>query len=106
MIGISKQAVHQHAHRLTHFDLRIDELILNAENLRRAHPGCGVEKMYYVLKPDFIGQSDAAFPYHDIASGKYTGGAEGYGHVVFYGCDGYQQRRFYHNGQCIDVEIR
>ena len=56
MIGISKQAVHQHDRRLRHFDLRIDELVLNAENLRRAHPGCGVEKMYYVLKPDFIGR--------------------------------------------------
>ncbi|MEL7006951.1 MAG: DDE-type integrase/transposase/recombinase, partial [Bacteroidota bacterium] len=27
-----------------------------AEVLRKEHPGCGVEKMYYALKPDFIGR--------------------------------------------------
>lgn len=27
-----------------------------AEDLRREHPGCGVEKMYSVLRPDFIGR--------------------------------------------------
>jgi len=31
-------------------------MIAEAESLRAAHPGCGVEKMYYVLKPDFIGR--------------------------------------------------
>ena len=30
--------------------------MLEAEDLRKAHPGCGVEKMYYILKPDFIGR--------------------------------------------------
>jgi putative transposase len=56
VIGISKQAVHQRDHRDRQLDVRIDELMINAENLRRAHPGCGVEKMYYVLKPDFLGR--------------------------------------------------
>lgn len=27
-----------------------------AEELRKEHPGCGVEKMYHVLKPDFMGR--------------------------------------------------
>ena len=30
--------------------------MLEAEELRKAHPGCGVEKMYHILKPDFIGR--------------------------------------------------
>lgn len=38
------------------FDCRIWELIAEAEALRRQHPGCGVEKMYYALKPSFIGR--------------------------------------------------
>lgn len=31
-------------------------MLLEAEELRREHPGCGVEKMYYTLQPDFIGR--------------------------------------------------
>ncbi len=30
--------------------------MLEADELRVAHPGCGVEKMYYTLRPDFIGR--------------------------------------------------
>src|SRR5699024_2016512 len=31
-------------------------MILEAYELREEHPGCEVEKMYYTLKPDFIGR--------------------------------------------------
>ena len=31
-------------------------LIAEAEALRKEHPGCGVEKMYHVLRPSFIGR--------------------------------------------------
>ena len=55
-IGISKQAVHQYARRQTAFDNRMMQLMEEAEDLRREHPGCGVEKMYSILKPDFIGR--------------------------------------------------
>ncbi|NJW54234.1 IS3 family transposase [Salinimicrobium oceani] len=55
-IGISKQAVHQYARRQTVFDHRLMELMSEADDIRRDHPGCGVEKMYYTLKPDFIGR--------------------------------------------------
>jgi len=55
-IGISKQAVHQYARRQRIFDHRLMELMSEADDLRRDHPGCGVEKMYYTLKPDFIGR--------------------------------------------------
>ena len=54
--GISKQAVDQYAKRQQVFDGQVSGLLLEAETLRAAHPGCGVEKMYYTLRPDFIGR--------------------------------------------------
>lgn len=55
-IGISKQAVYQYAQRQAVFDGQISQLVLEADDLRLAHPGCGVEKMYEILAPDFIGR--------------------------------------------------
>ncbi|MBA6153416.1 hypothetical protein [Gelidibacter maritimus] len=55
-IGISKQAVSQYARRQAVFDGRVSQLILEADDLREDHPGCGVEKMYDILNPDFIGR--------------------------------------------------
>ncbi|MDO9261986.1 MAG: IS3 family transposase [Flavobacteriaceae bacterium] len=56
VIGISKQAVNQYAKRQLIFDYKVNHLVLEAEELRADHPGCGVEKMYATLKPDFIGR--------------------------------------------------
>jgi len=56
IVGISKQAVTQYANRQDVFDKKINNLLLESEELRREHPGCGVEKMYHTLKPDFIGR--------------------------------------------------
>jgi len=56
VIGVSKQAVHQHAKQQQEFTLKLTELILLADHIRDEHPGCGVEKMYYMLAPDFIGR--------------------------------------------------
>ena len=55
-VGISKQAVHQYERRQTVFDRRLMALMSEANDIRRDHPGCGVEKMYYTLKPCFIGR--------------------------------------------------
>ena len=55
-IGISKQAVHQYAKRQSIFDGQILQLMEEADDLRREHPGCGVEKMHDILKPNFIGR--------------------------------------------------
>jgi hypothetical protein len=55
-VGISKQAVIQYAKRQLIFDKKVRNLLIEAELLRREHPGCGVEKMYSTLKPDFIGR--------------------------------------------------
>jgi predicted house-cleaning noncanonical NTP pyrophosphatase (MazG superfamily) len=56
IVGISKQAVHQYEQREQLFNNRVSNLVKEADELRYEHPGCGVEKMYYTLKPDFIGR--------------------------------------------------
>lgn len=56
VIGISKQAVSQYASRQFIFDQKIQFLMIEAEELRKEHPGCGVSKMYYTLNPDFLGR--------------------------------------------------
>ena len=56
VIGISKQAVYQYQKRQEAFNNKLRMLLLEAELLRKEHPGCGVEKMYYSLNPDFIGR--------------------------------------------------
>lgn len=56
VIGISKQAVDQYNKRQLAFDKKASLLVMEAEELRKEHPGCGVEKMYYTLMPAFIGR--------------------------------------------------
>lgn len=56
VIGISKQAVQQYARRQEVFDQKFSNLLVEADELRKAHPGCGVQKMYDTLKPEFIGR--------------------------------------------------
>lgn len=56
VVSISKQAVHQHDKRQQLFDAKLLQLMVEAEELRAEHPGCGVEKMYQLLQPNFIGR--------------------------------------------------
>ena len=56
ILNISKQAVNQYQIRQANFDKKMNHLLLEAEELRIEHPGCGVEKMYHTLKPNFIGR--------------------------------------------------
>ncbi|MEZ5008014.1 MAG: IS3 family transposase [Chitinophagales bacterium] len=55
-IGISKQAAHKYAKLQVSFNQKMYDLVIAADELRMEHPGCGVEKMYYTLKPNFIGR--------------------------------------------------
>lgn len=55
-VGLSRQAVAQYDARQQVFDDKIAQMALEADELREDHPGCGVEKMYYTLKPDFLGR--------------------------------------------------
>lgn len=54
--GITKQAVQQHSRRTHERSSSMEELIARAQALRHAHPGCGVEKMYYQLQPTQMGR--------------------------------------------------
>lgn len=56
MLGISKQAVYQFQKSQAVFDAKMECLLFEAEELRQEHPGCGVEKMYDTLMPDFMGR--------------------------------------------------
>ncbi len=55
-LNISKQAFHQYQKRQTIFDQKIECLLVEVQELRAEHPGCGVEKMYDTLQPNFIGR--------------------------------------------------
>ena len=55
-VGITKQGVYQYAKRQAIFDQKLENLVVEADELRAEHPGCGVKKMYNTLKPDFIGR--------------------------------------------------
>jgi transposase InsO family protein len=55
-VGITRQAIDQYRRRQEVFDNRVLGLLSEAEELRKEHPGCGLEKMYYTLTPDFIGR--------------------------------------------------
>jgi len=56
VIGLSKQALHQHIQRQQLFEKRLSYLVIAMDELREQHPGCGLEKAYFALNPDFIGR--------------------------------------------------
>lgn len=56
MIGVSKQAVQQSRKRQEDFDRELEELVKLTDLIKADHPGCGVEKLYYTLRPRFIGR--------------------------------------------------
>lgn len=55
-VGVSKQSVHQAIKRQKDFDRELAELVILADQLKEEHPGCGVEKMYYTLRPQRMGR--------------------------------------------------
>jgi transposase InsO family protein len=54
--GVSKQAVHQARRRTSAFHAQLEPLLLAMDELRAEHPGCGLEKAYYSLRPAFLGR--------------------------------------------------
>ena len=54
--GLTKQAVNQYDRRQAVLDFRLGQLMVEADELREEHTGCGVRKMYSILNPDFIGR--------------------------------------------------
>lgn len=56
LAGISRQAYHQQQQRDMLFQERLSVLLIEVDLLREDHPGCGVEKMYDTLLPDWLGR--------------------------------------------------
>ena len=54
--GITKQGVAKYEKAKAEFENKLQALLVEADILRREHPGCGVRKMYDTLKPKFIGR--------------------------------------------------
>ncbi len=68
-LGIGKQAVHRYAQRTSIFEQKLGVLLKEAEDLRAVHPGCGVEKMYYSLQPNFLGRDRFIELFMDLGFG-------------------------------------
>lgn len=54
--GVSKQAVYKHNNRTEADHYRLNELIIQVDEIRSIHPGCGLEKLYDSLQPDWLGR--------------------------------------------------
>ena len=53
---VSKQAVHKYFRHEDELSEKLSGLLLEADELKDEHPGCGVEKMYQTLKPKWLGR--------------------------------------------------
>ena len=68
-VGITRQAIDQYCKRQYAFDDKVLSLLSEVEELRKEHPGCGIEKMYYSLNPDFIGRDRFIELFMDLGFG-------------------------------------
>ncbi|MEN9304592.1 MAG: hypothetical protein RL264_3021 [Bacteroidota bacterium] len=55
-LGIKKQVVFNCCRRHNQFQQELAELVEQVDLIREDHPGCGVEKMYHILKPKYLGR--------------------------------------------------
>jgi len=55
-MNISKQAVHQHFESQASEQARVIALVDAVERERSIHKRCGLEKLYYLIQPDWIGR--------------------------------------------------
>lgn len=55
-LGVSKQAFHQYYKRTEERGQKIERLCRQVDVLRKEHPGCGLEKLYWQLQPDWLGR--------------------------------------------------
>lgn len=58
VIGISKQAVSKYQKREKEKAQKTVSVLNEVDAIRSEHPGCGVEKMYYMLRPGWIGRDN------------------------------------------------
>lgn len=56
VVGVSKQAVAQYADRQARLHEEVATLEVMVQEIRKVHGGCGLEKLYYRLKPESMGR--------------------------------------------------
>ena len=66
VIGLSKQAFYKQLIRSQLFEKQFAYLVIAMDELREEHPGCGLEKAYFALNPDFIGRDRFIAEFSDI----------------------------------------
>ena len=54
--GLTKQAFHKHVALQRDRSEELAELQVQVDEIRNLHPGCGLEKLYDTLKPDWMGR--------------------------------------------------
>lgn len=55
-LGVSKQAFHQYTQRAGEREEKVGALCRQVDLLRAEHPGCGLEKLYWMIRPDWPGR--------------------------------------------------
>jgi putative transposase len=68
-LGLSKQAVSQYFIRETRFHEQLRMLEVLVRDWREEHGGCGLEKLYYQLQPDFIGRDRFVAIFQELGYG-------------------------------------
>jgi putative transposase len=54
--GLSKQAVHKYNSRERDWEAHLAELVIQVDEIRAIHAGCGLEKLYDTLQPPWLGR--------------------------------------------------
>jgi transposase InsO family protein len=53
---VSKQSAHKYFKHEDELSKKLSDLLVEADELKEEHPGCGVEKMYQTLQPEWLGR--------------------------------------------------
>lgn len=67
--GVSKQAYHQNKQREVGSAILLAELEQQVVEMRKVHPGCGLEKLYHSLRPHWIGRDRFISLFQDLGYG-------------------------------------
>ena len=72
LVGVSKQAFHQYHIRSARFAEQLGLLEVLVREVREVHGGCGLDKIYYQLQPDFIGRDRFIATFQALGYGLIT----------------------------------
>lgn len=67
--GVSKQAHYQYQSNECNKEILVASLIPKVDLVRRDHPGCGLEKLYWVLQPEGLGRDKFISTFQELGYG-------------------------------------